>query len=53
MTTSKIYNNSYNSTTYSSNRTKEALAKRKADGMKLGRPKKGQAQLLKLDNYRD
>lgn len=35
-----------------SNRTKEALAKRKEDGMKLGRPK-GQAQLLKLDNYRD
>ena len=35
-----------------SSRTKEALAKRKEDGMKLGRPK-GQAQLLKLDNYRD
>lgn len=35
-----------------SNRTKEALAKRKEDGMKLGRPK-GQAQLLKFDNYRD
>lgn len=35
-----------------SNRTKEALAKRKEDGMKLGRPK-GQAQLLKLDNYQD
>jgi DNA invertase Pin-like site-specific DNA recombinase len=35
-----------------SSRTKEALAKRREDGMKLGRPK-GQAQLLKLDNYRD
>ena len=35
-----------------SSRTKDALAKRKEDGMKLGRPK-GQAQLLKLDNYRD
>ncbi|MGL6342230.1 MAG: recombinase family protein [Waterburya sp.] len=35
-----------------SSRTKEALAKRKEDGIKLGRPK-GQAQLLKLDNYRD
>jgi len=33
-------------------RTKEALAKRKKDGIKLGRPK-GQAQFLKLDNYRD
>ncbi len=35
-----------------SSRTKEALAKRKSDGMKLGRPK-GQANILKLDNYRD
>ena len=35
-----------------STRTKEALAKRKKDGIKLGRPK-GQAQLLKLDNYRN
>ena len=35
-----------------SSRTKEALAKRKEDGTKLGRPK-GQAQLLKLDNYQD
>lgn len=34
-----------------SSRTKEALAKRKKDGLKLGRPK-GQAQLLKLDNFR-
>ena len=31
-----------------STRTKEALAKRKADGVKLGRPK-GKAQTLKLD----
>jgi hypothetical protein len=29
---------------------KEALAKRKIDGIKLGRPK-GQADLLKLDNF--
>ncbi|WP_341763545.1 recombinase family protein [Candidatus Tisiphia endosymbiont of Beris chalybata] len=35
-----------------SSRTKEALAKLKQDGIKLGRPK-GQAQLLKLDNCRD
>lgn len=35
-----------------SSRTKEALAKRKADGFKLGRPK-GQSQLLKLDSFRD
>lgn len=35
-----------------STRTKEALAKRKADGFKLGRPK-GQSQLLKLDSYLD
>jgi len=33
-----------------SSRTKEALAKRKADGFKLGRPK-GQAQTLKLDQF--
>ncbi len=33
-----------------SSRTKEALAKRKADGIKLGRPK-GQSQLLKLDSF--
>ncbi len=33
-------------------RTKEALAKRKNDGMKLGRPK-GEADLLKLDAFRD
>ena len=33
-----------------SSRTKEALAKRKADGFKLGRPK-GQSQLLKLDSF--
>lgn len=31
-------------------RTKEALAKRKGDGVKLGRPK-GQAALLKLDGF--
>ena len=31
-------------------RTKEALAKRKADGFKLGSPK-GQSQLLKLDSF--
>jgi DNA invertase Pin-like site-specific DNA recombinase len=31
-------------------RTKEALAKRKNDGVKLGRPK-GQADLLKLDAF--
>ena len=35
-----------------SSRTKEALAKRKADGFKLGRPK-GQSQLLKLDSFHD
>jgi DNA invertase Pin-like site-specific DNA recombinase len=35
-----------------STRTKEALAKRKDEGIKLGRPK-GQAQLLKLDHHRD
>lgn len=35
-----------------SSRTKEALAKRKADGFKLGRPR-GQSQLLKLDSFRD
>jgi DNA invertase Pin-like site-specific DNA recombinase len=33
-----------------SSRTKEALAKRKADGFNLGRPK-GQSQLLKLDSF--
>lgn len=33
-------------------RTKEALAKSKIDGVKLGRPK-GQANLLKLDAYHD
>ncbi len=33
-----------------SSRTKEALAKSKADGFKLGRPK-GQSQLLKLDSF--
>src|SRR5688572_21493581 len=32
-----------------SSRTKDALAKRKAEGFKLGRPK-GQSQLLKLDS---
>lgn len=35
-----------------SSRTKEALAKRKADGIKLGRPK-GQANQLKLDSHRE
>ena len=35
-----------------STRTKEALAKRKDEGVKLGRPK-GQSQLLKLDNFKD
>lgn len=33
-------------------RTKEALAKRKAEGMKLGRPK-GPAEILKLDPFRE
>ncbi len=33
-------------------RTKEALAKRKQDGAKLGRPK-GEANMLKLDAFRD
>ncbi len=33
-------------------RTKEALSKRKSDGVILGRPK-GQADLLKLDAYHD
>ncbi len=33
-------------------RTKEALSKRKQDGMKLGRPK-GEANILKLDAFRD
>lgn len=33
-------------------RTKEALAKRKNDGVKLGRPK-GESNLLKLDIFRD
>src|SRR3990167_10057425 len=33
-------------------RTKEALAKRRNDGLKLGRPK-GEEDLLKLDAYRD
>jgi DNA invertase Pin-like site-specific DNA recombinase len=33
-------------------RTKEALAKCKASGLKLGRPK-GQAEILKLDAYRE
>ena len=33
-------------------RTKEALCKCKNDGIKLGRPK-GQAELLKLDSFRD
>lgn len=32
--------------------TKEALAKRKADGVTLGRPK-GKAETLKLDKHRD
>lgn len=35
-----------------SSRTKEALAKCKASGVKLGRPK-GQAEFLKLDAYRE
>lgn len=35
-----------------SSRTKEALAKRKEEGVKLGRPE-GQAHKLKLDNYQD
>jgi len=35
-----------------SSRTKEALAKRKSDGLKLGRPK-GQSQMLKLDNDKE
>ncbi len=35
-----------------SSRTKEALAVRKAAGMKLGRPR-GKAQKLKLDEKRD
>jgi len=35
-----------------SSRTKEALAKRKASGVKLGRPK-GKAKNLKLDPHRD
>jgi len=33
-------------------RTKEALSRRKKEGIKLGRPK-GQAERLKLDNYHD
>lgn len=33
-------------------RTKEALAKRKQDGMKLGRPK-GESTMLKLDAFHD
>ena len=33
-----------------SSRTKDALAKRKAEGFKLGRPKR-QSQLLKLDSF--
>lgn len=33
-------------------RTKEALAKKKNDGVKLGRPK-GESDLLKLDAFRD
>jgi DNA invertase Pin-like site-specific DNA recombinase len=33
-----------------SSRTKEALAKRRADGFNLGRPK-GQSELLKLDSF--
>ena len=33
-------------------RTKEALAKRKNDSLKLGRPK-GEADILKLDAFRD
>lgn len=35
-----------------STRTKEALARRKSQGLKLGRPK-GQANLLKLDSYHE
>lgn len=35
-----------------SSRTKEALQKRKMDGMTLGRPK-GEAETLKLDAFRD
>ncbi|MDP3559747.1 MAG: hypothetical protein Q8R79_05320 [Legionellaceae bacterium] len=35
-----------------STRTKEALAKKKSDGAKLGRPK-GESGLLKLDAFRD
>lgn len=35
-----------------SSRTKEALAKRKAEGMKLGRPE-GPAKVLRLDQYAD
>jgi len=35
-----------------SSRTKEALSKRKQEGMKLGRPK-GEANVLKLDIFRD
>lgn len=35
-----------------SSRTKEALAKRKAEGMKLGRPE-GAAKVLRLDQYAD
>jgi len=35
-----------------SSRTKEALAKRKADGFTLGRPK-GESQVLKLDSFYD
>jgi len=35
-----------------SSRTKEALAKRKQEGMKLGRPK-GEANILKLDAFHD
>jgi DNA invertase Pin-like site-specific DNA recombinase len=35
-----------------STRTKEALARRKSQGLKLGRPK-GQADLLKLDSYHE
>lgn len=35
-----------------SSRTKEALAKRKQEGMKLGRPK-GEANVLKLDAFHD
>mgnify|MGYP001048197899 CR=1 FL=1 len=35
-----------------SSRTKEALAKRKQEGMKLGRPK-GDANILKLDAFHD